>query len=69
MPISYGQTYAKRGGEMLYVIDREAASAVLAARSAIAKRGIMVEDISGKSATRRVEDLKFTRDPASGLMG
>ena len=69
VPISYGQTCAKRGGEMLYVLDREAASGVLAARSAIEKRGIVVEDISGRSAAWRVDDLKFSRDPASSLMG
>jgi glucosamine-6-phosphate deaminase len=69
VPISYGQACVKRGGELLYVIDREAASGVLAARSAIEKRGIIVEDISGRSAVRRVEDLKFAREPASGLMG
>ncbi|MCK5806405.1 MAG: 6-phosphogluconolactonase, partial [Lentisphaeria bacterium] len=33
VPISYGQTYAKRGGEMLYVIDRDAASGVLERRA------------------------------------
>ena len=48
VPISYGQTFAKRGGEMLYIIDREAAAGVLAARSAIEKRGIVVEDVTAR---------------------
>jgi glucosamine-6-phosphate deaminase len=69
VPISYGQTCAKRGGELLYILDREAAAGVLAARSAIEKRGFIVEDISSKSAAHRVEDLKFSRDPASSLPG
>jgi glucosamine-6-phosphate deaminase len=68
VPISYGQTYAKRGGEMLYVIDREAAAGVLERRSEIEKRGIVVEDIRDRSAAGRVEDLKFSRNPASGMM-
>ncbi len=68
VPISYSQTYAKRGGEMLYVIDREAAAGVLANRAAIEKRGIGVEDVSDRSAACRVEDLKFSRNPASGMM-
>ena len=69
VPISYGQICAKRGGEMIYVVDRDAASGVLARRSAIENLGITVEDISGRSAARRVEDLKFSRDAVSALMG
>lgn len=69
IPISHGQTYARRGGEMLVVIDREAASGVLARRNEIERRGIVIEDISDRSAIHRVEDLKFFRDPASGMMG
>ena len=69
LPISYSQACAKRGGDVIYVLDREAASDVLAARPAIEKRGIVVDDISDRSAARRVEDLKFSRDPTSGLMG
>ena len=69
IPISYGQTYARRGGEMLYVIDREAAGGVLARRADIEARGILIEDLSNRTAAVRVEDLKFFRDPASGMMG
>ncbi len=47
IPASYGQIHARRGGEMIYVIDREAASGVLARRAEIEKRGIAVEDLSG----------------------
>ena len=33
------------------------------------KRGITIEDRSAQAPATRVEDLKFFRDPASGLMG
>ena len=69
VPISHGQLHAKRGGDMLYVIDREAAAGVLARRAEIEKRGITIEDRSAQAAAIRVEDLKFFRDSASGLMG
>lgn len=69
IPISYGQTYAGRGGEMLYVIDREAATGVLARRTEIEARGILIEDLSNRAAAVRVEDLKFCRDSVSGMMG
>ena len=69
VPISYGQTYAKRGGEMLYVIDREAAAGVYEQMDAIKARGVMIEDVSQASAAKRVEDLKFFRNPETGLMG
>jgi glucosamine-6-phosphate deaminase len=68
VPISYGQLYAQRGGELLYVIDREAASGVIARRAEIERRGVVVDDLSEGRATCRVEDLKFARNRASGLM-
>ena len=68
VPISHGQIHAKQGGEMLYVIDREAASGVFERRSEIEKRGIVIEDLSAQSAQCKVADLKFFRDPASGMM-
>jgi glucosamine-6-phosphate deaminase len=52
VPISYGQTCAQRGGEMLYILDREAAAGILAARSAIEQRGVTVEDMSSPPAAR-----------------
>ncbi len=69
VPISYGQICAKRGGDVVYVLDREAAAGVLAARAAIEGRGIVVEDIGDRSAAQRVVDLSFARDPVAGLMG
>lgn len=69
VPISYGQQYARRGGEMLYVIDRAAAAGVLEKQKAIEARGITIQDVSSGVATLRVEDLKFFRNPETGLMG
>lgn len=68
VPISHGQIHAKQGGDMLYVIDRDAASGVFARRSEIEKRGIAIEDLSAQSAQCKVADLKFFRNPASGMM-
>lgn len=68
VPISHGQIHAQRGGDMLYVIDRAAASGVFERRAEIERRGIVIEDLSGRSAACRVEDLKFFRHPASGMM-
>ncbi len=68
VPISYGQIYARRGGDLLYVIDRAAASGVLARRAEIERRGVVIEDLSEGRATCRVEELKFSRNPVSGRM-
>ena len=48
VPISYGQPYAQRGGELLYVVDREAASGALARRAEIERRGIAIKDLSDR---------------------
>ena len=69
VPISHGQDYARGGGELICVLDREAAAGVLAARTAVEQRGAVLEDLSDGSATRRVVDLAFARDPATGLIG
>ena len=69
VPISYGQIYARRGGTMIYVIDREAAGNILTRRSDLSSRGITVRDISNEDPEKRVEDLAFRRNPASCLMG
>ena len=47
VPISYGQIFSKRGGRMIYVIDRAAAGGVLDNREAISTLGIELEDMSG----------------------
>ena len=45
VPISYGRIYADRGGELLYVIDREAAADVLQRLDEIRSRGVVIEDL------------------------
>ncbi len=69
VPISYGQPYAQRGGDMICVIDRAAATGVLARRDEITARGIEIRDLSAATATRPLASLAFTRDPATGLIG
>jgi len=45
IPISYGQIFAKTGGNMIYVIDKAAAEHVLENVNAITDREIDIEDI------------------------
>jgi glucosamine-6-phosphate deaminase len=46
VPISYGQIFSKRGGNMIYVVDKEAGKKVLENASKVIDRGIAIEDIS-----------------------
>jgi len=48
VPISYGKKYAEAGGDMIYVIDQDAAQSVLANAEKIKGRGIEIEDLSHK---------------------
>jgi glucosamine-6-phosphate deaminase len=68
VPISLGQTYAAGGGNLIYVLDEDAAAEVLADRDAVAARGCRIIDRRGESYPR-VADLAFNRDADSGLMG
>ena len=69
VPISYGRNLAARGGDMIYVLDEVAAAGVLARRAEIEARGAAIEDLRGAPAGRKLPELAFTRDPASGLLG
>lgn len=69
IPISYGQLYARRGGDMVYVIDQAAAAGVRARQAEIERRGIVIEDRSNERARIRLDELIFRRDPATGLLG
>jgi len=69
VPISCGQDYARRGGSLTYVLDREAAAGVLASRAAIEARGAEIQDISEGHADQSLAELAFVRDPQTGLMG
>ncbi len=46
VPISYGKIFARRGGEMIYVLDREAAALILDHTDRIKALGIDIEDLS-----------------------
>ena len=46
VPISYGQTFSKQGGTMIYIIDKAAAKKVLENADKINQRGIEIENIS-----------------------
>ena len=69
VPISYGQIFSKKGGKMIYVIDRDAAGHLYGKIDELKQRGIEVEDISDGHASQRVEDLNFFRDSHLCLMG
>lgn len=69
VPISYGHVLAKQGGRMIFVLDRQAAATVLDQADQLRERGIELDDRSSQHASVRVADLKFSRDPATGLMG
>jgi glucosamine-6-phosphate deaminase len=46
VPISYGQTFSKRGGNMIYVVDKAAGKKVLENANKVIDRGIDIQDIS-----------------------
>ena len=68
VPISYGQTYTARGGNLVYVLDEDAAADVLAHRDELAAKGCQIVDRRGESYAR-VAELAFCRDADSGLVG
>lgn len=49
IPISYGQKYAEKGGNLIYVIDKVAGRELLAKKDHLVKRGIDVEDLTTDS--------------------
>ena len=69
VPISYGQTFSRQGGRMVYVIDSAAAEHLRGKTAELKRRGIEVEDMSDGHAERKVADLAFFRDPELSLMG
>jgi glucosamine-6-phosphate deaminase len=69
VPISYGQIFSQRGGNMIYVIDKAAAKKVLENADKISQRGVDIENVSDQAASKKVGGLKFFRDPDTCLMG
>jgi len=47
VPISYGQVYAERGGDLVYVVDEVAGADLLQSVSALASRNVVLEDLRG----------------------
>jgi glucosamine-6-phosphate deaminase len=47
VPISYGQIYAKRGGNLVYVVDTVVGADLLKSASALGARGTEIEDRRG----------------------
>ncbi len=45
IPISYGQIYAERGGNLIYVLDKIAGRDLLAGRQALKARGIRIREV------------------------
>ena len=48
IPISYGQTYAEKGGDLIYVIDRVAGRELLANQSGLKSRSVVLKDLTKK---------------------
>lgn len=69
VPISYGQRFARNGGDMVYVIDQAAAVDVLTRKAEIEARGIEIVDVTAQPLQHAVADLTFFRHPDTGLMG
>ncbi|UCG99785.1 MAG: 6-phosphogluconolactonase [Deltaproteobacteria bacterium] len=69
VPISYGQIFSGKGGNMIYVIDKAAAKKVLENADRIGQRGVAIKNVSAQAASKKVEDLTFFRNPDSGLIG
>lgn len=46
IPISYGQAYSPKGGELIYVLDRIAAQGLLENTSALKTRGVILKNLA-----------------------
>lgn len=46
IPISYGQQYSKRGGELIYVLDHVAAEGLLANRRELKERNVAIRNLT-----------------------
>jgi glucosamine-6-phosphate deaminase len=46
IPISYGQAYSQKGGELIYVLDRIAAQGLLENTSALKIRGVILKNLA-----------------------
>jgi glucosamine-6-phosphate deaminase len=46
LPISYGQTYAQNGGNLIYVVDKVVGQGLLQSQSALRQKSIKIRDLS-----------------------
>ena len=46
VPISYGQKYAEKGGNMVYVVDKVIGQELIANKKALKQKGIKIQDLS-----------------------
>jgi len=46
VPISYGQKYAEKGGNMVYVVDKVVGQELIANKKGIKQKGIKIQDLS-----------------------
>lgn len=46
VPISYGQKYAEKGGNMVYVVDKIVGQKLIANKKGIKQKGIKIQDLS-----------------------
>jgi glucosamine-6-phosphate deaminase len=46
IPISYGQKYAEKGGNMVYVVDKIVGKELIANKKALKQKGIKIQDLS-----------------------
>lgn len=68
VPISYGRKYAAEGGNLIYVIDEDAATEVMARQAEIKAKGCKIIDMRS-SPYEKVETLAFVRHPETERMG
>ncbi|MCK4728259.1 MAG: glucosamine-6-phosphate deaminase [Desulfobacterales bacterium] len=48
VPISYGQKYAEKGGNMVYVVDKVVGQELIANKKALKQKGIKIQDLSSR---------------------
>ncbi|MCX5833121.1 MAG: 6-phosphogluconolactonase [Deltaproteobacteria bacterium] len=71
IPISYGQAYAEKGGDLIYVIDRIAGRELLANNKGLKEKGIVLKNLTKNLKCKKDEiktsgrsgDRSFQRTP------
>ena len=50
VPISYGQRYAEKGGNLVYVVDRIVGRELLANKEILKEKGVIIENLFSDKA-------------------